>query len=280
MPASSKRAKRVEKRNQYRKQTGQIKKAHKGAKRQAKFDTKNEPDNVVRDLGNRKRFHVSDMCAMQPKTLNQERFLTHFYDGVPIISLLGSAGSGKSFLALYAAMSQVFDPATPYQKIILIRPPVQEVNIGFLPGGLDGPDSKLSPFEAPYKAIISDILPKFNDGYDHMKSLGYIEFHCLSFLRSHTFNDAIVVVSECQNADYSSLKTVISRCGANTRIILEGDTAQEDMSRNRQKTGLPHLENVLYNMPPSDYVGIKFTHDDIVRSQLVKNFLIADELTK
>lgn len=272
MPASSKRAKRVEKRNQYRKQTGQIKKAHKGAKRQAKFDTKNEPDNVVRDLGNRKKLHTNDLCSLQPKTLNQERFLTHYYDGIPIIQALGKPGVGKSMLSLYCAFSQVLDPATPFQRVIVIRSAVQSREQGHLPGDLE---SKSQPYEAAYQGLAKEIFPKFNDPYLHLKTLGYLEFHSTSFLRSVTFDDSVIICSEAQNFDFEELYTCISRAGSNSRIIIEGDTGQADLQRKREKSGLPDLERVLAKMPASMSAKIEYTSDDIVRSDLVKQFIIA-----
>lgn len=268
MPASSKRSKRVEQRNQHFKKTGHVKKA----KRQNKFDTSAEPEHVVRDLGNRKKLHPHDLCSLQPKSLNQERFLTHYYDGIPIIQALGKPGVGKSMLSLYCAFSQVLDPATPFQRVIIIRSAVQSREQGHLPGDLD---SKSQPYEAAYQGLAKEIFPKFNDPYLHLKTLGYLEFHSTSFLRSVTFDDAIIICSEAQNFDFEELYTCISRAGSNSRIIIEGDTGQADLQRKREKSGLPDLERVLGKMPASMSAKIEYTADDIVRSELVKQFIIA-----
>ena len=275
MPASSKRTRRIKAREQDYKQTGVMRKAKK-----AVFDTKNESDEVVRDIGNRRKFRIQDLVSFKPGSLNQERFFQHYYDGIPIIALLGSAGSGKSIISLYAALSQVFDESTPYDRVILVRSAVQSRNQGYLPGGLDGPDGKMAPYEMPYIGLTKEIMPKFNNGYEHLKSLGYLEFHSTSFLRSATFENAIIICSECQNLDFEELYTVCSRAGVNSRIILEGDERQTDLQRQREKSGVGRLERVLKNMPASMTAVIEFTEDDILRSELVKQFIISCNRTQ
>lgn len=277
MPASSKRARRIKARDTHYKQTGVMKKA-----KRTKFDTKNESEDVVREIGNRKKLHLQDLCNLQPKNQRQEEFLRLFYEGTDLLVASGSAGVGKSFLALYCALSEVLREDTPYDKIILIRSAVQTRDIGALPGEASGEDSKASPFEEIYHGICQDLLPKFNDGYKHLKSLGYLEFHLTSFLRGATFDRAIVIVDEGAACNYHELSTATSRIGLNSRLIVCGDTKQDDLEskgKKSDKSGFGHYLNVVEKMPASMTGIVKFTVEDIVRSSLVKAFLIADSET-
>ena len=274
MPASSKRSRRIKARESDYKQTGVMRKAKKN-----KFDTSGETEEVVRDIGNRKKLHPNDLCNLQPKNLRQEEFLRLFYEGTPLLVASGSAGVGKSFLALYCALSEVLREDTPYDKVILIRSAVQTRDIGALPGEASGEDSKASPFEDIYHGICQDILPKFNDGYKHLKSLGYLEFHLTSFLRGATFDRAIIIVDESAACNYHELSTATSRVGLNSRLIICGDTKQDDLEskgKKSDKSGFGHYLKVVEKMPASMTGVVHFTVDDIVRSSLVKSFLIAD----
>lgn len=276
MPASSKRAKRVEKRNQYRKQTGQIKKAHKGAKRQAKFDTKNEPIEQQQQLS-RKRFNPKDLCDFQPKTENQQHFVNLFDTGTDLLVAAGASGSGKSFLALRLGLEEVLDDSTAYDKVILIRSAVQTRDVGFLSGGLD--DEKSQAFEIPYHGLCRDILPAFNEGYSHLKKLNYLEFKLTSFLRGETFHNAVVIVDEFQSMNYHELKTATERVGEHSRLILCGDTRQDDLTskgKKSDKSGFDHYMKVLSNMEESKVGIVEFMPEDVVRSGLARDFIIAD----
>lgn len=276
MPASSKRAKRVEKRNQYRKQTGQIKKAHKGAKRQAKFDTQNEPDNVVRDLGNRKKFHWRDLANVQLLNERQEQFADHFDKGTPIIFSLGFPGTAKTFLSLYYALAEVFDESTPYEQVVIIRSAVESRGIGYLKGDTD---EKLAVYEQPYRDTIQELMPKFNDPYQHCKALGYVKFESTSFLRGRSIPNTIFIIEEAQNMDYKELYTAVTRISENSRVLVTGDVNQDDLERKREKSGLAKLIKVIEQHCGEDtpYVGyVNYQMDDIVRSGICRMMAIAD----
>lgn len=136
-------------------------------------------------------------------------------------------------------------------------------------------DEKQQPYEAPYQAITKEII-KYNDPYPNLKSLGYVEFVMCTHLRGITFDNAIIIIEECQNYDYEMLYTCISRAGTNSRIILTGDVRQDDLISKRKKSGLPHLLNVFRNMPYRSTVEIEFKAEDVVRSGIVRDFVIAD----
>lgn len=279
MPASSSRERRKNKRQQFFKQTGVQRKAKRNTQSKPKFDTRNESEGVVQELGNRKRFHVQDLCDLTPKTVKQEEFLRMFYDGTELLVASGSAGTGKTFLSLYCALSEVLREDTPYDKVILIRSAVQTRDIGFLPGEATGANSKAAPFEQIYHGVCQDLLPKFKEGYNHLKSLGYLEFHLTSFLRGATFDRAIIVVDESAALNYHELSTITSRVGLHSRLILCGDTKQDDLASKGKKSdesGFARYLNVISKMPSSMTGVVEFGVEDVVRSGLVKEFLIAD----
>jgi len=243
------------------------------AKQRNKFNTKREPDSVVHDIGKRKKFTPHDLCSLTPSSLNQSNFLRLFYDDTPLITATGPSGTGKTMVALYAALSLVLDESTEFDKIILIRSAVESRAQGFIKGDLN---EKNAPYETPYIQSVKKILPAFNDGYEHLKALGYLEFATTGFLRGQTFDRCIVICDEMQNCDYDELATIITRIGDHSRIILLGDRKQCDLQRKREKSGFDRLYTVMEKMPASMVGKIEYTLDDITRSGLVKEFLIAD----
>lgn len=221
-------------------------------------------------FGNRKKFHTHDLLEIHPKNENQERYLSALYSEIPIVLGLGWAGTGKSSLALHSSLYQVFDGR--YDKIHIIRNIVESgERIGFLPGDIE---QKLEPYESPYKQLCQDFL-NFVEPYDILKDLGQIEFHPPNFLRGTTL-EGIIIIEEAQNFDYLTLRDIISRAGHNTKIIINGDVRQDDLVKIKKKSGLAKLVDVLDLMPYGDVAKIEFELEDIVRSDVVKNFLIAD----
>lgn len=246
------------------------------SKPKKKFDTSGESHENVRELGQRKKMSVHDLSSFRAKKPNQEEFLRLFYQQTPLISLHGYAGTGKTFIALAAALSEVLDPSTPYQKVTIIRSVVELRPMGFLPGTVE---EKISEYEQPYKEIFKELM-KYKNPYDHAKALGYVEFLPTSFLRGVTFNDQIVIVDESENMDYAELSTVVTRIGQNAKVVFIGDDAQTDLTRRREKSGFHAFRKVLQNMPSNLTGFIEFGINDIVRSELVKQYIIAEAKTE
>jgi PhoH-like ATPase len=144
---------------------------------------------------------------------------------VPLVTLTGIAGSGKTFLTLMAGLNGVW--TEKYNRIVITRPvvPVGR-DLGFLPGDID---EKMSPWLKPIVDNFRDGSPDKGPSYfDMMKSRGQIEVAPLSFIRGRTFNDVYMIVDEAQNATIHELKTIITRLGTNSKLILLGDTDQID----------------------------------------------------
>ena len=272
MSAGSKRANRVKMRKQDERHTGVSRRAKRNAKN-PKFDTQAESYEVAQELGNRKKFHERDLLDVKPLNQNQEDFLHLYYQGCPLIIADGPAGTAKTFLSMYCALSDVFRDDTPYQKVIVARSAVPSRDQGFLPGT---EEEKNEPYEAPYKQVCKELLPKYKEGYQHLKSLGYLEFVSTSYLRGITCHDSIIIVDEFSSCTYHELATIVTRVGSNSRIIFAGDFKQSDLNKGREESGYKKFLTVVNGMPDEMFGHVTYGLDDIVRSGLVQHFLISD----
>ena len=177
--------------------------------------------------------------------------------------LCGVAGTGKTFVGCYLAFDDMAKKV--YDKLVIIRSAVPTRDIGFLPGT---EKEKASVYEEPYKDIANDIFGR-GDAYQILKAKGLVEFMTTSFIRGITLRDAVIVIDECQNMSFHELDSIITRVGRNCRVILAGDFAQSDLKSN----GMGDFLAVLEWMNEFDF--IEFGVQDIVRSEFVKNYIIA-----
>jgi phosphate starvation-inducible protein PhoH len=184
--------------------------------------------------------------------------------------LHGVAGTGKTYISLYLALRDVLNPLTDYDKIIILRSIVASRDIGFLPGSVQ---EKTAVYEEPYRMICRNLYGKA-DAYDVLKENEVIEFSTTSFLRGLTLDRSVVIIDEMQNLSYQELSTVITRMGEKSRVIFCGDYQQSDLEREREKQGIMHFMKILKTMNEFDF--IEFNYHDIVRSDLVKKFIIAE----
>lgn len=229
-----------------------------------------ERENQVAKFPTMSSLHF-DIKNVDPITLNQVRAFNAYRNDENLL-LHGCAGTGKTFLSIYLALNEIQDKRSRKRKLVIIRTAQPSKQIGFLPGN---EKQKLEVYEAPYKSICSELYHR-DDAYDILKQKGIIEFHSTSFLRGTTIDDAIVLVDECQNQSYQELRTVITRLGDNSRIILCGDTKQDDLTSERFKetSGLRDMMRVFEQMDLLE--TIEFEIDDIVRSGFVKEFIKAE----
>jgi phosphate starvation-inducible protein PhoH len=206
---------------------------------------------------------------IKPKTINQ-RIAFESWRAKKHLMLHGIAGTGKTFLALYFAINSLFEKNTGFKKVYIIRSVVPSRDMGFLPGGTR---DKVKVYEAPYYDICTKLFDR-GDAYDVLKNRGSVEFASSSFLRGTTFDDCIIVVDEVQNMNDQELHTIMTRVGENCRIIFCGDVKQDDLTSERFKetSGLSTFMKIIRNM--SDFKFIEFLADDIVRSRLVKSYII------
>lgn len=226
---------------------------------------------------NKVKYKHTDLIKLEPRNKNQHKFSQYYYDqNIPLIFLNGYAGTGKTFLALHAALTQVLDESTHYERVLIVRSAVESgQSQGFLPGDMD---DKNAPYELPYKMLLrEDLFKEENPLHFHqLKMLGKIDFGTVNYLRGITLKNTVIIVEEIQNMDYQELHTIITRFGNGSRLILTGDIRQDDLERKRKKSGLPHLLDVLNNMPYEYHKIVDFEKGDIVRDELVKQFIISD----
>ena len=189
------------------------------------------------------------------------------------IAAIGTAGTGKTMCAMYLALNDVLNKGG-YEQVIVIRSAVQTREQGFMPGTKQ---QKEAVFEAPYTDIVNDLFGR-GDAYQILKAKDMVRFMTSSFVRGLTFDNAIIIVDECQSMTYHELDTIITRVGESSKIIFCGDTKQDDLviSKNRADvSGLAEFLQVLNKI--KSFQTIQFTPEDIVRSGLVKEYILAKE---
>jgi phosphate starvation-inducible protein PhoH len=212
------------------------------------------------------------MRKIKPLTPAQVDLFESYYEGYNIAAI-GTAGTGKTMCATYLALSDVLKKGE-YEKVVIIRSAVQTREQGFMPGSQA---QKEAVFEAPYTDIVNDLFNR-KDAYQVLKTKGMIEFKTSSFVRGLTFDNAIIIVDECQSMTYHELDSIITRVGESSKIIFCGDTRQDDLQQSKNRadiSGLHDFIRVLDHVHIFDVVN--FGVEDIVRSGLVKEYIIAKE---
>jgi predicted ribonuclease YlaK len=211
------------------------------------------------------------LVNIRPKTANQSLAFQSYADGYHLV-MAGSAGVGKSYLAMYLALKDVLDQSTPYEKMVIVRSTVPTRNQGFLPGSAA---EKQAIYELPYKAIAKELInhPSIGDAYEKLKSQKSLEFISTSFVRGITIDNAIIVVDEFQNCSMQELDSIVTRVGQNCKIVFCGDTKQTDLDRDKHE----HIKFLEILNEMKMFKIIRFGVDDIVRSGIVKQYLITKE---
>lgn len=220
----------------------------------------------------KKTWSRHDIKNVTGKTENQAIMLASMFKNENTFAF-GSAGSGKTFLAMYAALHLLFDKESPFERIIIVRSAVPTRNMGFMPGTLE---EKSAMFETPYVDICTELL-QYKNAYQDLKEIKKIEFMTTSFIRGMTFDKAIVILDECQSATYHELYSVMTRIGENTQVIVCGDGLQDDLhsQRGTERSGFQDLLTVVEGM--KDSTVVRFTENDIVRSGFVRDFIIRSQ---
>lgn len=207
---------------------------------------------------------------VNPLTKNQEKVFQSFHRHN--LFLHGSAGTGKTYLAIYLALNEIlYGSSGKYDRLVLMKSAVPTRDLGFLPGD---EKEKTAVYVAPYKAVLEE-LTGYSNAYDQMEQQKIIQFEPTSFLRGRTINNAIIVVDEVQNMTGSELHAVFTRIGKCSKVIFAGDMKQDDLKMRRERSGLNDFMTIIKTM--SEFKFVEFTQEDIVRSELVRNYIIARE---
>ena len=214
------------------------------------------------------------LVDIEPITDNQKVLFDHYAKGKNMFAY-GAAGTGKTFISLYLALKDVLDEMTPYDKVYIVRSLVSTREIGFLPGDHE---DKSSLYQIPYKNMVKYMfeMPSDNDFemlYGNLKAQETISFWSTSFIRGTTLDNCIVLVDEMQNLNFHELDSIITRVGENTKIIFCGDAAQTDLVKTNERNGILDFKKIILSMA-DDFESIEFDINDIVRSGLVRNYLL------
>jgi phosphate starvation-inducible protein PhoH len=213
-----------------------------------------------------------DLKRIRPKTDNQDKAFQAFYNDKHLF-LHGTAGTGKTFIAFYLALQDLHAGQSDANKLYVVRSTVPSRDMGFLPGNQK---DKMKVYEQPYYAIASELYGR-GDAYDILKQKNIVEFISTSFVRGTTMSDCIVIVDECQNMSDMELHSIITRAGENARFMFCGDFRQDDLSseRKKEKSGVIDFMRIIRAMNMFEFVDFK--PEDIVRSPLVKQYIMARE---
>ena len=229
---------------------------------------------TAKQMKRKKPINTDMMRDIEPLTPNQQILFNAYAENKNLVAY-GCAGTGKTFITLYNALRDVLDQSTPYEKIYIVRSLVATREIGFLPGDHE---DKSTLYQIPYKHMVKYMFEMSTDAdfemlYGNLKTQGTIDFWSTSFIRGTTFDNAIIIVDEFQNLNYHELDSIMTRVGENTKIMFCGDATQTDLIKTNERNGIIDFMKTLRIMSSIDI--IEFGVEDIVRSGLVKEYLLA-----
>ena len=200
-----------------------------------------------------------------PRTKKQKEYVKALKSSQIIMSL-GPAGTGKTYLAVAAALSMLLDKKV--ERIILSRPAVEAgERLGFLPGDMK---EKIDPYLRPLYDSLYDLLD-----YEKIQrkiEAGEIEIAPLAFMRGRTLKNSFAILDEAQNASQMQIKMFLTRIGENSKIVVNGDPSQIDLP-NKNQSGLIESQNILKDIKEISIVN--FDHRDVVRHPLVTKIVQA-----
>jgi len=199
-----------------------------------------------------------------PGSAEQRDYLKAIQDH-DITICTGVAGTGKTFLAVAAALQMLQDRDSSIERVAIARPIVEAgEKLGYLPGDLA---HKADPYLRPILDALNDLLP--SHCVDGMRKHGMLEVAPLAYMRGRTFKKTFMILDESQNASLKQLVMLVTRLGRGSKIVLTGDSSQTDIGN----SGLDSLINILGKVP--GIATIKMTSVSNQRHQLVKDIVDA-----
>tara|TARA_B100001057_G_scaffold491763_1_gene582684 strand:+ start:636 stop:1340 length:705 start_codon:yes stop_codon:yes gene_type:complete len=224
-------------------------------------------------MAKQKEITYSQLNQIKPVTDSQKVVFDTWKKGLNQF-LFGCAGTGKTFVSLYLALSEVLKNDTPFDKVVMVRSLIPTREIGFLPGD---EEDKAALYQVPYSNMMQFMFEQPNEQafetlYNRIKAQGSFYFLSTSFLRGLTFDNSIIIVDECQNLNFHELDTIVTRVGQDSKIFFCGDFGQSDLTRMNERNGLMDFLQILQEM--DEFNCMEFNIGDIVRSGFVRNYLI------
>lgn len=206
---------------------------------------------------------------IKPKTFGQKKYIEAMRQNTVVLGI-GPAGTGKTYLAVAMAVRAL--KAHEVSRIILTRPAVEAgEKLGFLPGDLQ---NKVDPYLRPLYDALFDTMG--SEGYARCLEKGIIEVAPLAYMRGRTLDSAFVILDEAQNTTREQMKMFLTRLGAGSKMVVNGDITQIDLPSDK-KSGLVDAAAVLKGV--EDIALVRFTEKDVVRSKLVGDIIKAYEKT-
>jgi phosphate starvation-inducible PhoH-like protein len=220
----------------------------------------------------RKIIHNKELLTVRhitPMTWAQTNMIEGYARGANVVAV-GSAGTGKSFIASYLALNSLFSKEV--EKIVVVRSAVPTRDMGHLPGTLQ---EKSEVYTIPYKQIFNDLCEN-GTAWDILTKKNMVEFITTSYVRGITLENSVVIVDEFQSMTAHELYSVLTRMGKGTRLIICGDTKQTDLDGRKEKSCYEWFMSVAKKMPEW-FDTTNFLQQDIVRSDFVKALIMAVE---
>jgi len=211
-----------------------------------------------------------EIYQYEPLTENQRKAFDAWADG-DHLALIGTAGTGKTFLAMYLALELITDKV-PEEKIVIFRSVVPTRDMGYLPGSVE---EKKEVFETPYKNIVTELVGG-DQPYKRITHTHQLEFMTTSYVRGITIDNAVVIVDEMQNMNFHELDSVMTRIGENCRVIFCGDYLQSDFKEGGEREGILKFMRIVEQL--KDFTTITFNWDDIVRSDFLRDYIMTKEM--
>jgi len=226
-----------------------------------------DPEASIRRTFFQDRFHPTGKKTVYPKSANQQRYIQAIQEH-DIVFGIGPAGTGKTYLAMAMAISQLSD--NQFTRIVLTRPAVEAgERLGYLPGTLS---EKIDPYLRPLYDALHDLMDM--EKANRLIERNVIEIAPLAYMRGRTLNDSFLILDEAQNTTGEQMKMFLTRLGFSSRAIITGDITQVDLPAGRT-SGLIEAREVMEGIE-----GISFVHfdeTDVVRHPLVQQIIRAYE---
>jgi phosphate starvation-inducible PhoH-like protein len=201
---------------------------------------------------------------IKPKTENQKKLVESIKNNEIIIAS-GLPGTGKTFLACAEALKLIKNPQSPYQKVILVKSvtTLKDEDIGFLKGTME---EKMEPFMDSFLDNFNKIIGESST--TKLRDLGFIQIKPIAYVRGRSIDKSVIIIDEAQNVSLDNMRTLMTRIGENSKLIILGDVKQKDI-RNKKESSLEVVIERFKGKTGFGTVELR-NEEDIVRNPIIK----------